>query len=186
MSGASTPAPDPAPELSRPIKVKGLPGEALVIEADASERAALAARFGLPGVDSLRAVVDLEQRASAIRATGTLEAAIRQSCAISGEDFPATIHEELDLRFVEEGRAEAAENEDGEIEIELGAEDCDEIDYSGDAFDLGEAVAQTLGLAIDPYAEGPGADAARKSAGITAEGEQEGPLAAALAALKKD
>jgi hypothetical protein len=51
-------------------------------------------------------------------------------------------------------------------------------------FDLGEAVAQTLGLAIDPYAEGPNADAARKAAGIVAEGEQDGPMAALLAALK--
>ncbi|MEM8726635.1 MAG: DUF177 domain-containing protein, partial [Pseudomonadota bacterium] len=69
--------------------------------------------------------------------------------------------------------------------IELDAEDCDEIEYAGDMFDLGEAVAQTLGLAIDPYAEGPNADAARKAAGIVEEGEQDGPLAAALTALKK-
>lgn len=52
--------------------------------------------------------------------------------------------------------------------------------------DLGEAVAQSLGLAIDPYAIGPDADTARKEVGIVQEGEQEGPLAAALAALKKD
>ena len=179
----STPAP---PELSRPIKVKGLPADAVVVEADAGERAALAKRFGLPGVDRLRAEVALEPRGRAIRATGMLTAAIRQTCAISGEDFPANIEETLDLRFVEEGSIDPALEEDGEIEIELDAEDCDEIEFSGDAFDLGEALAQTLGLAIDPYAEGPGADAARKAAGIKAEGEQEGPLAAALAALKKD
>ncbi len=173
------------PELSRLIKVKGLPAEPVIVEADAGERAALAKRFGLPGVDALRTEVDLEQRGKAIRATGTLRAAIRQTCAISGEDFPAKIEEELDLRFVEEGSLAVIESEDAEIEIELEADDCDEIDYSGDTFDLGEAVAQTLGLAIDPYAEGPGADEARKKAGIVAEGEQEGPLAAALAALKK-
>lgn len=176
----------PAPELSRPIKVKGLPGETVVIEADAGERAALAARFGLPGVDSLHAEVALEQRGRAIRATGTLRAAIRQACAISGEDFPANIEESLDLRFVEEGAIDPALEEDGEIEIELEADDCDEIEYAGDSFDLGEAVAQTLGLAIDPYAEGPEADAARKAAGIVAEGEQEGPLAEMLKGLKKD
>lgn len=176
----------PAPELSRPIKVKGLPGETVVIEADAGERAALAARFGLPGVDSLHAEVALEQRGSAIRATGTLRAAIRQACAISGEDFPANIEESLDLRFVEQGAINPALEEDGDIEIELEADDCDEIEYAGGSFDLGEAVAQTLGLAIDPYAEGPEADAARKAAGIVAEGEQEGPLAEMLKGLKKD
>jgi uncharacterized metal-binding protein YceD (DUF177 family) len=175
--------PQPTSELSRPIKVKGLPGDAVVVEADAGERAALARRFGLPGIDSLRAEIDLEQRGKAIRATGTLKAAIRQACAISGEDFPANIEEPIDLRFVEETGLPAPDDE--EIEIELEADDCDEIEYSGDMFDLGEAVAQSLGLSIDPYAEGPNADAARKAAGIVQEGEQEGPLAAALAALKK-
>ncbi|MEM1052294.1 MAG: DUF177 domain-containing protein, partial [Pseudomonadota bacterium] len=76
-------------ELERLIKVKGLPGEAIIIEADEDERAALARRFDLPGIDSLRAELEVEQRGVAIRATGTLNAAIRQSCAISGEDFPA-------------------------------------------------------------------------------------------------
>lgn len=176
----------PTSELERLIKVKGLPGEPIVVEADAGERAALALRFGLAGIDSLHAEVDVEQRGSAIRATGTLRAAIRQACAISGEDFPTQIEEVLDLRFVEQGTLDPAIDEDGEIEVELEADDCDEIEYSGDTFDLGEAVAQTLGLAIDPYAEGPEADAARKKAGITREGEQEGPLADMLRGLSKD
>lgn len=176
--------PQPTSELTRPIKVKGLPGDAVVIEADAGERAALARRFGLPGIDSLRAEIDLEQRGKAIRATGTLKAAIRQACAISGEDFPANIEEPIDLRFVEETGLTAPDDE--EIEIELEADDCDEIEYSGDMFDLGEAVAQSLGLSIDPYAEGPNADAARKAAGIVQEGEQEGPLAEMLKGLKTD
>ena len=176
--------PQPTSELSRPIKAKGLPGDAVVIEADAGERAALARRFGLPGIDSLRAEIDLEQRGKAIRATGTLKAAIRQACAISGEDFPANIEEPIDLRFVEETGVTASDDE--EIEIELEADDCDEIEYSGDMFDLGEAVAQSLGLSIDPYAEGPNADAARKAAGIVQEGKQEGPLAEMLKGLKTD
>jgi len=177
--------PELQPELSRRIKVKGLPGDTIVIEADEGERAALAARFGLPAIDNLRADIAVEQRGSSIRATGTLRAAIHQTCAISGEDFPVTIDEMLDLKFVEEGTVDAAHTEDGEIEVELDAEDCDEIDYSGDAFDLGEAVAQTLGLAIDPFAEGPGADAARKKAGIVGEGEQDGPMAEMLKGLTK-
>ena len=174
------------PELSRPIKVRPLPGEPIVVEADAGERAKLAGRFGLPGIDTLRAVVELEQRGSSIRAFGRLTAAIRQACAISGEEFPANVDEELDLKFVEEGTLATPEDENEEIEIELDAEDCDEIEYSGDSFDLGEAIAQSLGLAIDPYAEGPEADAARKAAGISQEGEQEGPLAEMLKGLKKD
>ncbi len=175
----------PKTELSRLVKTKGLPADLIVIEADAGERAALASRFGLPGIDSLLAEIALEQRPKAIRANGTLTAAIRQTCAISGEDFPATIQEVIELRFVEKGTIDPALDESSELEVELEADDCDEIEYSGDEFDLGEAIAQTLGLAIDPYAEGPDADTARKAAGITREGEQDGPLADALAALKK-
>lgn len=170
-------------ELERLIKVKGLPGEPVIVEADETERAALAARFGLSEVHHLRASVELEQRPNAIRATGTLTASFLQPCAISAEDFAVEVDEPLDLRFVELGAADPAIDEDAEIELE--ADDCDEIDYSGEAFDLGEAVAQTLGLAIDPYAEGPNADEARAKAGITREGEQEGPLADMLRGLTK-
>ena len=135
-------------------------------------------------MEALRAEVALEAKPRAIRATGRLVAAIMQPCAVSGEDFPVTIDEPIDLRFIEENPRPLAE--DAQVELELEADDCDEIEYAGDMFDLGEAVAQTLGLAIDPYAEGPGADAARRAAGIVPEGEQEGPLAALLAGLKKD
>ncbi|AOL95757.1 DUF177 family protein [Porphyrobacter sp. LM 6] len=166
------------------IKARPLPAGTVVIEASETECAALAARFGLGAVEHLRAEVALEQKPRAIRATGRLTAAIMQPCAISGEDFPVTIDEPIDLRFIEENRRPAAD--DADVELELEADDCDEIEYSGEMFDLGEAVAQTLGLAIDPYAEGPNADAMRKAAGIVQEGEQEGPLAALLAGLKKD
>jgi hypothetical protein len=166
------------------VKARPLPAGLVVIEATPEERAALAARFGLGAVQNLRAEVALDQKARAIRATGRLKAAIMQPCAISAEDFPVTINEPVDLRFVEDSGRPMTEDE--ALEIELEADDCDEIAFNGEMFDLGEAVAQTLGLAIDPYAEGPNADAARKAAGIVREGEQLGPLAAALSALRKD
>ena len=50
--------------------------------------------------------------------------------------------------------------------------------------DVGEAVAQSLALAIDPFAVGPDAERARQQAGLLDEG-QAGPFAA-LAALKRD
>ncbi|UAB78883.1 DUF177 domain-containing protein [Erythrobacter sp. SCSIO 43205] len=175
---------DAASELTRLIKVKGLPAEPVVVEANEHERAALATRFGLSQIDYLRAVVELEQRPGAIRASGTMKASFLQPCAVSGEDFSVEVEEPLYLRFVEAEAGNRLTAED--TEIELTSEDCDEIDYSGDAFDLGEAVAQTLGLVIDPYAEGPNADEARAKAGIVKEGEQEGPLADMLRNLTKD
>jgi uncharacterized metal-binding protein YceD (DUF177 family) len=173
-------------EFSRMVKERPLPADPVLIEADEAERDALAERFGISAIESLSARVELDQEDKAILARGKLSAEVIQSCAVSGEDFNVSIEEPVDLRFVRETTLKAVENEDGEVEVDLTSGDSDEIEYWGDAFDLGEAVAQTLGLAIDPYAEGPGADAARKSAGIRDDDAPGGPLAEALAALKED
>ena len=146
--------------------------------ASEAERAALAKRFALVSVDSLSAELVLSRKDRTVSAEGRLRAAIVQSCAVSGEDLPVTVDEPLAFRFVPE-----AEHTPGDEEVELDAEDCDEIGYSGSHVDLGEAVAQSLALAIDPYAVGPKAEEARRRAGLLSEGDS-GPFAA-LAALKK-
>ncbi len=174
------------PELSRIIKDRTLPAGAVIIEADERERAALARRFGIVSIEQLHSAVDLSLCRKGVRAEGTLSADITQACAVSGEPFAVRLAEPIMLRFIPEGTAALAPSDEDDVDFEITAEDCDEIEYPGDSFDLGEAVAQTLGLAIDPYAEGPAAEAARKLAGIAVQGEQEGPLARALAALKKD
>ena len=68
-------------------------------------------------------------------------------------------------------------------EVELDEGELDEIPFEGHLFDLGEAVAQSLALAIDPYAEGPNAERVRKEAGLLDEAAS--GAFAALAALKK-
>ncbi|WP_370190967.1 DUF177 domain-containing protein [Qipengyuania sp.] len=173
-----------APELSRLVKPRALPPEPLVVEASEEERAALAKRFAVTSIPALTAKVELGTKDEAVLASGTLSATIVQPCAVTREDLSYDVEEVLALRFVPAGSLpEHAPDE----EIELDSEDLDEIEYEGDAFDLGEAIAQTLALAIDPYREGPGADEARKKAGITSDEEQapSGPLAEALAKLKK-
>ena len=67
---------------------------------------------------------------------------------------------------------------------ELDAKACDEIEYSGTSFDLGEAVAQSLALVIDPFAVGPNAEEARRKAGLIGE-EAAGPFAALAKLTKK-
>lgn len=166
------------PELSRMVELRLIDARPRVVEANETERAALAKRFGLVSVERLEATVDLVKDGNAVDATGRLEAEIVQSCAVSGEDLAVEIREPIALRFVPESAVTPSPDE----EVELEAEELDEIPYSGSAFDLGEAVAQTLALAIDPYAAGPGAEAARKEAGLLDENAA-GPFAA-LAALK--
>jgi len=65
-------------------------------------------------------------------------------------------------------------------EVELAADELDEIEYEGTQIDLGEAVAQSLALAIDPFLEGPGADEFRRKSGFFGEG-----AASPFAALEK-
>ncbi|MFN5819707.1 MAG: YceD family protein, partial [Novosphingobium sp.] len=122
--------------------------------------------------------VELVREAAGASATGRLTGEIVQSCAVSGEDLPVSIDEPVNLHFVPAG-ADSAPDE----EIELEADELDEIEFEGGLFDLGEALAQTLALAIDPYAVGPNAEEARRKAGLL-DKDTRGPFAA-LAALKK-
>lgn len=170
-----------ASEMSRPVKLRQVDGGAMRIEASAAERAALAGRFDVVAIERLVADVTLERHGEEVAASGRIEAELVQNCGISGEDFPVRIDEPVAFRFVPEV-AQIVTDE----EIELSEDELDEIEYSGDVFDLGEAIAQSLGLAIDPYAEGPNADAARKHAGIESDDSPRGPLAQALKGLKKD
>ena len=172
-----------APEFSRPVDIRSIGNEPVKLEAGAAERAALAERFDLVSVDRLEAEVTLEPDGSEVQADGTLTADIVQSCAVSGDDLPVAIRETLTLRFVP---ADTLKPADPDEEIELEEDELDEIPYEGTAFDVGEAVAQSLALAIDPFAEGPGADEARRRHGVVEEGEQSGPLADALKGLRKD
>ncbi|HEU4820509.1 MAG TPA: DUF177 domain-containing protein [Qipengyuania sp.] len=165
-----------AGEFEHIIKLDRLPAE-LSIEADAVERVALARRFGLPAVHALRASVSLSQDGDSVEARGRLRARFDQRCAIADEPFANSIDEPLAIRFV---RAIAPGSE--EDAIEFASDDADEIEYDGASFDLGEAVAQSFGLALDVYATGPDAETARRAGGIVDEDAPSGPFAA-LAAL---
>lgn len=159
-------------ELPRLFDVRQCEGKAVHLEANAAERAALSVRFGIVRIDRLEADVVLHRKERTAFATGTLSADIVQSCAISAEDLPVTVREDIAVRFVPQSRKYAPDEE-----IELTAEDCDEIEYSGSHFDLGESIAQTLALAIDPFAVGPDAEEARKRPEFNA-GNEAGPFAA--------
>lgn len=148
------------------------------IEADDVERAALARRFHLQDLESLTGTAAIMRTAAGIRASGRIAATAMQSCVVTGGAVPATIDESFELLFVEE----AALASDAE-EIELSAADCDIIGYDGQAIDLGEALAQTLALALDPFPRAPDADATLREAGVLKE--EEAGAFGALAGLKK-
>ncbi|MBE9603371.1 DUF177 domain-containing protein [Acetobacteraceae bacterium H6797] len=141
------------PELSRPLPWAAIrhraPGEGRIerIEATPAERAALARRFGIVAVDSLNA--ELELRAgpggTAI-AEGRLKAVVVQECIVSLKPIEQAIDEKLRLRFLPEG---AEPGDDTEFDAP------DEIPTEGEAIELGEAIAESLALALDPYPRDP-------------------------------
>lgn len=161
-----------ANEFARPVRLDTL-GEGpreVTVSAEADERAALAKRFGLVSIDRLEATAMLRREGEIVLAEGRLRAAVVQSCVATGDPLPAELEEPFALRFEPAG-AEAPE----EVELEEG--DLDTIPYSGGAIDLGEAVAETLSLALDPFPRAPDADARLRAAGVLEEGEA-GPFAA--------
>lgn len=166
------------PEFSRLVEVRRLSEQRLTLTANREERAALARRFALVSIERLEADLSLTRHGETVAATGRLAAEIVQSCAVSGEPLTVVVEEPIELRFVPARHAHRPDEE-----IELDAEDCDEIEYTGSSVDVGEAVAQSLALAIDPYATGPQAEAARAAHGLLGQ-QAAGPFAA-LAALRK-
>ncbi|MFM5884154.1 MAG: YceD family protein [Novosphingobium sp.] len=165
-------------EFSRIYRQHALPAGAQQLVATAEECAALAKRFDLIAVTSLDATVALTPDGPNVQAKGRLQAQIVQPCAVSAEELDVTIDEPVALRFVP---ALAAPDPDAEIELAEG--ELDDIEMAGGQFDLGEALAQSLGLAIDPYLTGPLAEEARRRAGLVGEGET-GPFAALKGLLK--
>ena len=173
------------PEFSRPQRLDQIgAGESkLGVEADAGERAALAKRFDLAAIGRLEANYALRREAASIRATGHLSAEVTQSCVVTGDPVPARVEEDFDLRFVPDPG-------EGQDEVELSEDECDIVFYTGGAIDLGEAAAETLALALDPFPRSPAATEALKRAGVLSEedadkaGEEPANPFGALAALK--
>jgi uncharacterized metal-binding protein YceD (DUF177 family) len=153
-------------------------GERLDLVADKEERAAIARRLDLPGIDRFEAHVCLERAGDVVRAKGRLLAALDQSCVVTGDPIAAHIDEPFALVFMPEPPVDRSDDE-----IELGAEELDVIFHDGSTIDLGGALADTLELSLDPYPRSAGADAALKEAGVLTQ-EQASPFAV-LASLKK-
>lgn len=149
-----------------------------IIAASETERAALAQRFDLVRLDELTAEITLAKCADGIAAKGMLRAVLAQACTATGMDVPAKMYEAIDVLFIPES------NEGGEVE--LAPEECDTMFHDGRGVDIGEAAAQSMGLALNPYPRSKGAESALRRAGVKNEEEEKivaGPFAA-LAALK--
>ena len=158
------PHPD-RPEFSRPERVDriGVGERAIDLVATEAERAAVAARFDLTAINRLEARFVVRRGEAGITARGRVSAEVVQACSVTGEPIAVAIDEEAALLFVP--------GIDAEGEVELNADALDTIVYQGDAIDLGEAAAETMALALDPFLRSPAAAEALRAAGVVSEEE---------------
>ena len=158
-----------AAELSRVVAIEDLGPDGRVIEvvADAAELAALARRFDLVSLDALSATVTVRPTmAGEIDLAGELTATVVQRCVVSLEPVAGAVGDQFALRYSREFDAADEAFDDGPL-IEP---------WPGDAIDVGEVVAQHLGLALDPYPRAPEATLPAGSEG--SEAAVDGPFAA--------
>lgn len=167
------------PEFSRPVKIDTLgskPRE-MSIEAGDAEREALARRFGIGAIGSLLADVAISRNGDEVMAKGRLSAEVTQSCVVTEKPLVTKIEEPFDIVFRPQPATDSIEDE-----IELMETDLDVVFYDGAAIDVGEAVAETLSLSLDPYPRASDAEDVLKAAGV--KSEEEAGAFGALASLR--
>ncbi len=149
--------PQVRPEFSRPLAVEKLAGapQELQIAANAAERAALAARLRLLDLERLEARLRVRGTGPGrrVRIDGELEAEVVQACVLSLEPVRSCIEESFTQVYL----LDAPEPEAKVLAVTPGPEADDPEPLGPDGLDLGEAVAQQLALALDPYPKAPGA-----------------------------
>nr|WP_246504062.1 DUF177 domain-containing protein [Plastoroseomonas arctica] len=107
----------------------------------------MAERFAIPAIHSLEAELSLAPaNGGTVVAEGRLRAEVVQSCVVTLDPVDQAVDVALHLRFIPEGD-EPSDDPDTPDEIEIQA----------GMIDLGEAVAEQLSLALDPYPRAPGA-----------------------------
>jgi uncharacterized metal-binding protein YceD (DUF177 family) len=159
----------PTNELSRSVVIDPWPdaGIGVDVTADAAERQALARRFDLLEVRSLRGHGRLERgdEPAEVVLRGWLEAEVVQACVVSLEPVPARLRQPIERRYRQSGVPPSEPERfqpTGAIDLDDGEDEIEPV--SGREIDLGEAFAEELGLSLDPYPRVPGAEAIEATA----------------------
>ncbi|MHA1573527.1 MAG: YceD family protein [Alphaproteobacteria bacterium] len=123
------------------------------IEADESERMALAARLGLLSLDEMKAEVVLARTPDgSVRMKAKFKARLVQSCIVALQPVPQELGEDFELFFKEDAGLDGIGVLEVTIEDELWPEPLDQ-----GRIDIGEVVSQQLALVLDPYPRALGA-----------------------------
>jgi uncharacterized metal-binding protein YceD (DUF177 family) len=146
--------------FSRVLRVDTLPreGQSIEIEASPAERAAMAALYKLPSIEALSASLTVKRVArGGVRVTGAVHGALTQLCVVSLEPFPATVDEEIDVRFAPQSDDKPHRRPSDEPETFSIADEDEPDPIIDDKIDLGALAAEFFALGLDPYPRKPGA-----------------------------
>jgi uncharacterized metal-binding protein YceD (DUF177 family) len=157
-----------APEFSRPLQTDRVPkaGSMEKLAAEPRELAALARRMKIPAIHALSAEIRATPwRGGGMKLEGHLTADLEQVSVISLEAFRETVSVPVARYFLPSGAAQESAEED----------DADPI--MGGIIDLGEVVAETLALDLDPYPRKPGEAFAEHIEDEDAVAESQSPFA---------
>lgn len=147
------------PEFSVKLALKDVPpaGKSIEFNADAEIRAALARRFGVLELQDLKGTVKVRPfRKQGLIADCRFEATVVQACVVTLDPVTQWIEESFTRRWLPDhliGPETGAEAR--EVLVDAEGEDAPDP-MTGGAVDIGEAVAEELALAIEPYPRKPG------------------------------
>ena len=179
----------PAPIL-RTLSPAEVPptGTHVPIEADAAQRAALAAAADVVSVEALSAEVLVKPwSGEGFSVSGRVRAKLTQTCVVTLEPIVTTVDEVIDVKLVppeEMSKYEITPDENGEIDLDASALDLPDP-IEGGVIDVGAIVTEHFMLGIDPYPRKPGVVFDAETAGVGDGREALSPFAA-LARLKKE
>ena len=147
-------------ELTRLFSLDDLDrgGVTLEVSADADELEALARRFDLIAVGSLAATVMLKRGKAdtCIHVRGHITADVVQSCVITLEPVANHVDGAIEIDYsTEPDSAWVVRDMAPDADVAPGDDDQPEF-LEGDEIDIGEVVAEHLGLNLDPYPRRPG------------------------------
>jgi uncharacterized metal-binding protein YceD (DUF177 family) len=158
------------------------------IEAEPAERAALARRFGLLSLEAFLAKgrIEVFEGGRSARLEGHIVADVVQACVVTLEPVAAHVEDDFSLLYARDAGAGGRHAKGAAVDIGAAPEDEDAPEPLAEAgIDVGEAAAECLGLALDPYPRAADADEALTA--LSTQEEEEAPASpfAELERLKR-
>lgn len=179
------------PEFSIPVTLADIPSEGreFAFEANDAQRRRLAERFDLLELRTFKGTATLKPwRKIGFALEGRFDADVVQACVVTLEPVESRLDDRFRIHFLPaELLAEQAGAPGSEREIVIDAESEEPPEpMEGETIDIGEAVAEQLALALDPYPRKPGVAFEAEPESPEAVEEKPNPFAVLEKLKKKD